>query len=139
MQPPAVQIIASVLADNPLVYDNGVLANLWLNGDLRLAMGVYFGALARNEPLVAEKARAAIDGVMSKAGLEHGGTRYVGFWGEVEDGPDGLSLLLITEGIELSAGGGVARMRFADSWVLRDGRILVHFAGMVQYMDGSLS
>jgi hypothetical protein len=30
-------------------------------------------------------------------------------------------------------------MRFADSWVLRDGRILVHFAGMVQYTDGSLS
>jgi hypothetical protein len=32
-----------------------------------------------------------------------------------------------------------ARMRFADSWVLRDGKIAIHFAGMVQHPDGSLS
>jgi ketosteroid isomerase-like protein len=79
--------------------------------------------------------REHFNGILGIDGLKD----EVGFWGEVEDGPDGLSLLMITEGIELSAGGGVARMRFADSWVLRDGRILVHFAGMVQYMDGSLS
>jgi hypothetical protein len=79
--------------------------------------------------------REHFNGILGIDGLKDG----VGFWGEVEDGPDGLSLLMITEGIELSAGGGVARMRFADSWVLRDGRILVHFAGMVQYTDGSLS
>jgi hypothetical protein len=30
-------------------------------------------------------------------------------------------------------------MRFGDSWVLRDGRIAIHFAGMVQYPDGSLA
>jgi ketosteroid isomerase-like protein len=58
----------------------------------------------------------------------------IGFWGEV-----GQDLLMITEGIEMSAGGQIARMRFADSWVLRDGRIAIHFAGMVQYPDGSLS
>jgi hypothetical protein len=58
----------------------------------------------------------------------------IGFWGEVDQ-----DLLMITEGIEMSAGGQTARMRFADSWVLRDGRIAVHFAGMVQYPDGSLS
>ena len=79
--------------------------------------------------------REHFNGILGIDGLKD----EVGFWGEVEDGPDGLALLMITEGIVLSAGGGVARMRFADSWVLRDGRILVHFAGMVQYMDGSLS
>lgn len=68
----------------------------------------------------------------------------IGFWGEVDgagsDYADGLSLLMITEGIEMAAGPDrTARMRFADSWVLRDNKILVHSAGMVQYPDGSLS
>lgn len=79
--------------------------------------------------------REHFNGILGIDGLKDD----VGFWGEVDDAPDGLSLLMITEGIEMSAGGGVAKMRFADSWVLRDGRILVHFAGMVQYTDGSLS
>jgi len=30
-------------------------------------------------------------------------------------------------------------MRFADSWYLENGKIKVHFAGMVQYPDGSLA
>jgi hypothetical protein len=30
-------------------------------------------------------------------------------------------------------------MRFADSWVLENGRIKLHFAGMVQYPDGSIA
>jgi hypothetical protein len=34
---------------------------------------------------------------------------------------------------------GEAHMRFADSWVLRDGRIAIHFAGMTQYPDGSVA
>ncbi len=67
----------------------------------------------------------------------------VGFWGEFDGSEtghaNGLAGLMITEGIELTAGGGSARMRFADSWVLRNGRIIIHFAGMVQYTDGSLS
>lgn len=71
----------------------------------------------------------------------------IGFWGEFDGSPsghcNGLSLLMITEGIEMTAGSGAseekANMRFADSWVLRDGRIMIHFAGMVQYPDGSLS
>jgi len=39
----------------------------------------------------------------------------------------------------MTAGGQQMNMRFADSWVLRDGKIAIHFAGMVQYPDGSLS
>jgi hypothetical protein len=71
---------------NPLLYEQRVLANLWLNGDIRLAMAVYFGGTALATPTGladAEKARRAIDEVMSMASLEDGGQRYVGFWGEV--------------------------------------------------------
>ena len=73
----------ATLTGNPLLYNQGLLANLWLNGDIRLAMSLYFGALALGDNAIAEKARAAIDNVASIAGLDDGGTRYVGFWGEV--------------------------------------------------------
>jgi len=73
----------AVILRNSLLYDQGILANLWLNGDLRLAKCVYFGALARNDTQTAEKARRAIDTVMTRSVLGDGATRYVGFWGEV--------------------------------------------------------
>lgn len=83
--------------------------------------------------------REHFNGILGIEGLKDD----VGFWGEFDGKPtghiEGLSLLMITEGIELSAGSETAKMRFADSWVLRDGRIMIHFAGMVQYTDGSLS
>ncbi len=68
---------------NPLLYDQRLLANLWLNGDIRLAMSVYFGGTALGNTTNATKAQRAIDEVMSMASLEDGGQRYVGFWGEV--------------------------------------------------------
>ncbi len=76
---------AAILAGNPLVYSQtpGVLAQVWLNGDIRLAKAVYFGATALGDAVSAEKARVAIDGVMARCGLGDGGTRYVGFWNEV--------------------------------------------------------
>jgi ketosteroid isomerase-like protein len=58
------------------------------------------------------------------------------FWAETEN-PD---TLMITEQITMKMNdGGEAKMRFADSWVLRNGRIAIHFAGMVQHPDGSLA
>ena len=57
------------------------------------------------------------------------------FWAETEN-PE---TIMITEQITLKAGGTVAKMRFADSWVLKDGKIAIHFAGMVQHPDGSLA
>lgn len=57
------------------------------------------------------------------------------FWSETED----PQTIMITEKITMTVGGEKSEMRFADSWVLRDGRIVIHFAGMVQYPDGSLS
>lgn len=77
---------AHVLAASPLVYDQGLVAQLWLNGDIRLAMAVYFGGLAVGDAANlarAEKARATIDGLMARSVLADGGARYVGFWGEV--------------------------------------------------------
>jgi hypothetical protein len=90
----------AIISEKPLIYEDGVLAQVWLNGDVRLAMSVYFAGQAlgdANSLALAEKARAAIDGVMTKTALADGGTRYVGFWGEVasyhEDGRD-LHLLV---------------------------------------------
>ena len=47
--------------------------------------------------------------------------------------------LMVVEDVKVKTAEGDSRMRFADSWVLRDGRIAIHFAGMVQYPDGSLA
>jgi len=57
------------------------------------------------------------------------------FWAETEN-PD---TIMITEQITMTTAGGVAKMRFADSWVLKNGKIAIHFAGMVQHPDGSLA
>jgi len=70
-------------------------------------------------------------GILGIDGLE----TEIAFWAETEN-PD---TLMITEIITMKAGGQTATMRFADSWVIKDGRIAIHFAGMVQHADGSLS
>ena len=57
------------------------------------------------------------------------------FWAETED----PQTLMIVEKIKMQTEDGEASMRFADSWVLKDGKIAIHFAGMVQYADGSLA
>ena len=58
----------------------------------------------------------------------------ISFWGE-----DDFRALMIVEIVKATTAEGTATMRFADSWVLRDGKIALHFAGMVQYPDGSLA
>ena len=73
--------------------------------------------------------REHFQGILGIKGLEVNIT----FWAETE------TTLMITEHIKLQTDGGPAEMRFADSWVLRDGKIAIHFAGMVQYPDGSLA
>jgi hypothetical protein len=57
----------------------------------------------------------------------------IAFWGETEN------TLMIVEAIEAITADGVSKMRFADSWVLENNRIAIHFAGMVQYPDASLA
>lgn len=78
-----------------------------------------------------DQLREHMQGILGIEGLE---TEIV-FWGETDD----PQTLMITEQITMKTKEGEAQMRFADSWVLRDGRIAIHFAGMVQYPDGSLA
>lgn len=62
-------------------------------------------------------------------------TSDIAFWAETEN----PQTLMIVEAVVLQFPDGDQKMRFADSWVLRDGKIAIHFAGMVQYPDGSLA
>jgi len=78
-----------------------------------------------------EQLNEHMQGILGIDGLE---TEII-FWGETED-PE---TLMITEQITMKTKDGEANMRVADSWVLRDGKIAIHFAGMVQYPDGSLA
>lgn len=57
------------------------------------------------------------------------------FWAETQN----PTTLMITEQITMKTKDGTSKMRFADSWVLKDGKITTHFAGMVQYPDGTLA
>jgi ketosteroid isomerase-like protein len=75
--------------------------------------------------------REHMQGILGIQGLE---TDIV-FWAET----DTPQTLMITEQITMKTAQGEAKMRFADSWVLRDGKIAIHFAGMVQHPDGSLA
>ena len=75
--------------------------------------------------------REHMQGILGIAGLESD----IAFWAETED----PQTLMIVEEITMKTADGEAHMRFADSWVLREGRIAIHFAGMTQYPDGSVA
>lgn len=78
-----------------------------------------------------EQVKEHMQGILGIDGLESD----IVFWAETEE-PE---TLMITEQITMTAGGQKSEMRFADSWVLKDGKIAIHFAGMVQHPDGSLA
>jgi len=78
-----------------------------------------------------EQIKEHMQGILGIDGLE---TDIV-FWAETEE-PE---TLMITEQITMTIQGAKSEMRFADSWVLKDGKIAIHFAGMVQHPDGSLA
>lgn len=78
-----------------------------------------------------ERIKEHMQGILGIDGLESD----IVFWAETES-PE---TLMITEQITMTVGGEKSEMRFADSWVLKDGRIAIHFAGMVQHPDGSLA
>ncbi len=75
--------------------------------------------------------RVHMNGILDIDDLES----EVVFWAETSE-PE---TLMVTEQISFTAGGQRSSMRFADSWVLEGGKITIHFAGMVQYADGSLA
>ncbi|WP_233258413.1 nuclear transport factor 2 family protein [[Phormidium] sp. ETS-05] len=70
-------------------------------------------------------------GILGIEGLD----TEIAFWAETEN----PTTLMIVEAIKMTVGGQEATMRFADSWVLKDGKIVIHFAGMTQYPDGSVA
>lgn len=78
-----------------------------------------------------EQLKEHMQGILGIEGLE----TEIAFWAETDD----PQTLMIVEAITLNAGGQEAKMRFADSWVLRDGKIAIHFAGMTQYPDGTVA
>jgi ketosteroid isomerase-like protein len=78
-----------------------------------------------------EELKEHFQGILGIEGLE----TDIAFWAETED----PQTLMVVEAITMKTAGGDASMRFADSWVLRDGKIAIHFAGMVQHADGSLA
>ncbi|HEY9660736.1 MAG TPA: nuclear transport factor 2 family protein [Allocoleopsis sp.] len=78
-----------------------------------------------------EQLREHFQGILGINGMQVD----LAFWAET---PDPQTLMII-EGIKMQTDTGEATMRFADSWVLRDGKIAIHFAGMVQYADGSIA
>lgn len=78
-----------------------------------------------------EQLREHFQGILGIQGLEVD----LAFWAETED----PQTLMIVEAIRMQTEEGESKMRFADSWVLREGKIAIHFAGMVQYPDGSIA
>lgn len=78
-----------------------------------------------------EQLKEHFQGILAIKGLEVD----LAFWAETEE----PQTLMIVEGIKMQTDEGEATMRFADSWVLRDGKIAIHFAGMVQYPDMSIA
>ncbi len=78
-----------------------------------------------------EELKEHFQGILGIKGMEVD----IAFWAETEN----PQTLMIVEAIKMQTDGGEANMRFADSWVLKDGKIAIHFAGMVQHPDGSLA
>lgn len=59
-------------------------------------------------------------------------TSRIDQWAETENA------LMIVESIELElSDGSTATTSFNDNWVLENGRIVVHYAGVIRYPDGS--
>ncbi len=78
-----------------------------------------------------DQLREHFQGILGIQGLES----KIAFWAETQT-PE---TLMVVEAITMQTADGDANMRFADSWVLRDGKIAIHFAGMTQYPDGSVA
>lgn len=78
-----------------------------------------------------EQLKEHFKGILAIEGLD----TEIAFWAETEDPPT----LMIVEAITMQTEEGESKMRFADSWVLRDGKIAIHFAGMTQYPDGTVA
>ena len=78
-----------------------------------------------------DELREHFQGILAIEDLE----TEIAFWAETKQ-PE---TLMVVESIRMRTEQGEARMRFADSWVLENGKIKIHFAGMTQYPDGTVA
>ena len=78
-----------------------------------------------------EELKEHFQGILGIQGLK----TEIAFRAETEN----PTTLMIVEAITMQTPDGEAKMRFADSWVLENGKIKIHFAGMTQYPDGSVA
>jgi ketosteroid isomerase-like protein len=110
-----------------------------LNKDIELLLDQYTDDVLlissfTKEPLYykgREQLREHMKGILEIQDLDS----EIAFWAETEE----PQTLMIVEAITMKTPDGEAKMRFADSWVLRNGRIAIHFAGMTQYPDGTVA
>lgn len=78
-----------------------------------------------------DEIKGHLEGIMGIDDLQS----EVVFWSDTTN-PD---TIMVTEKITMTINGETSHMRFADSWVIEEGKIKIHFAGMVQFPDGSLA
>lgn len=71
-----------VLNQKPALYNDLKLTACWLNGDIRLAMGLYFSGLILNKPDWSKKAENFMEQVVPRTILNGGGSRYVSYQNE---------------------------------------------------------
>ncbi|MEI8272488.1 MAG: T9SS type A sorting domain-containing protein [Paludibacter sp.] len=74
--------IDAIFAAKADLYTNHIVGSIWLNGDVKLAMGAYYGSLALNDAASAAKAKYVIENVMTLTLLPDGATHYVGYQNE---------------------------------------------------------
>ncbi len=74
--------VTAILAAKPDMYDRHIVGSIWLNGDVRLALGVYFAGITLNDAVAKEKARIVIEELMPRTLLSDGATHYVGYSNE---------------------------------------------------------
>ena len=67
---------------NKNIYEKHIVGAVWLNGDIRMALGGYLGSLALGDETTAKVFRSAIEDCMTKTLLADGGTHYVGYQNE---------------------------------------------------------
>ena len=74
--------IENILNQKKDIYEKHIVGSVWLNGDIRMALGGYLGSLALGDETTAKVFRSAIEDCMTQTLLADGGTHYVGYQNE---------------------------------------------------------
>ncbi len=77
-----IRVYAEAVLRNSDLFVSHYVGALWLNGDIRKALGAYFGFLALGDVARANIAAGLLEEVIPRAVLPDGGTRYVGYQNE---------------------------------------------------------